>query len=216
MPDATWQSFFSNLPANGSCRTDKPHLTQVRCTNPVDGIFGLSTLGVVQCKYNMTDTKDSNATIQIASIIKPCPFCSGHACITTAAEPGMFSVRCGGCSVALMETYENPESAVAAWRQRRGTASAAGGRSTRGKCSWRKRRSCKRNLRLARRRKKLKQITANLLITLPWVQALRKFERAETEAEKARAWASLKEMEPAVMSTPSLRPYYKFLNHYAP
>jgi len=164
----------------------------------------------------MDHTTKIAAIIPVATVIKGCPCCATRGNVTQVAGQPMFGVRCNGCPLTFPEVYSTPESAIIAWTLRRGTVASAGGRGTRNKCSWRKRRSCRRNFRLARERKRKKQITSKLLIMLPWVQALRKFERAESEEERVRAWASLKAMKSSVLSVPSLREFWKLFRNYAP
>jgi len=159
---------------------------------------------------------DETVAIPIASVVKCCPCCASRGVLTQTQGKSKFGVQCNGCPLTFPEVYSTPESAITAWSLRRGTISAAGGRGTRNRCSSRKRRSCKRNLRLARQKKRLKQVRANLLITIPWFRTLRAYERAESSEEKARARASLKAMEPQIMSIPSLRPFYKLIRQYAP
>jgi hypothetical protein len=164
----------------------------------------------------MSDTHCTADVLQIGSLVKTCPCCAGRGVLTQAADETRFGVRCTGCPLSFPELYATPESAITAWSLRRGTVAAAGGRGTRDKCSWRKRRSCRRNLRRARGRKRKKDIIAKLLIMLPWTQALRKFEQAESEDERLEAWASLKAMKSSVLSVPSLRESWKTLQNYAP
>lgn len=156
------------------------------------------------------------AVIPIASVIKRCPCCAGQGTLTQTPGSAMYGVHCTGCPLTFPEAYSTPESAIAAWSLRRGTVSSTGGRGTRGKCSWRKRRSCRKNFRLARQQKKSNQLRNNLLIAIPWVWALREFEEAVTEEERTRAWASLKAMESKVIRVPNFRPLCKLLQKHAP
>ena len=136
--------------------------------------------------------------------------------MTQVAEQQKFGVRCVGCPVWIREVCDTPDAALTVWFKRKGTVSAAGGRAGKGKCSWRKRRSCRKNFRLARQQKKSNQLRNNLLIAVPWVWALRKFEEAVTDEERTRAWASLKAMESKVMGVPSYRPLCKLLQKHTP
>lgn len=172
--------------------------------------------GLQPRSYAMDHDNQTDRVTRLASVLKCCPCCAARGVVTQVAGQPKFGVQCNGCPLTFPEVYSTPESAIIAWSLRRGTVSSAGGRGTRDKCSWRKRRSCRKNLRLARKRKKKKQITAKLLIMLPWVQALRKFERAESEEERVRAWASLKAMKSSVLSVPSLRKVWKLFQNYAP
>lgn len=164
----------------------------------------------------MDDENEIGRTTLIASALKPCPLCASRGLLTHAIGKQKFGIRCIGCPASLREVFDTPEAALTAWCKRKGTASAAGGRGTRGKCSWKKRRTCRRNLRKGRNRKKKKQITAKLLIMLPWVQALRRFEGAESQSERVEAWAALKALKSSVLSVPDLRQSWKLFQPYAP
>jgi hypothetical protein len=159
----------------------------------------------------MNSIAETNQIVPIAITIKTCPFCANRGLVTQVADQARFGVRCCGCQAAFPETYDAPDSAIAAWCQRQGTASSAGGRGTRGKCSWRKRRSCRKNLRLARKRKKLEWIRDRVDTIIPWLKAYRAVERAEREAARAENWAWLKEREPQIMANPMLRKLYESL-----
>jgi hypothetical protein len=164
----------------------------------------------------MNHTDQAVIIIPIASVIKRCPCCAGRGILTQVLGRADYGIHCTGCPLTFPEVYSTPESAVIAWSLRRGTVSAAGGRGTRNTCSWRKRRACRRNLKSARERKKVKLLKTRLLVLIPWVQALRSFEWAETDEQKTRAWSALKAMEAKVASVPSLRPFCKMLHRYAP
>jgi|GEM_PF-4611844 len=161
----------------------------------------------------MNHTDETIVSTPIASLLKRCPCCAAHGVLTQAPGQSKFGVQCNGCPLTFPEVYSTPESAITAWSLRRGTVSAAGGRGTRNRCSWRKRRTCRKNLRSARERRKVKLLQTRLLVQIPWLHALRAYDQAESSEEKARAWASLKAMESKVMSIPSLRPFCKRLNH---
>lgn len=154
--------------------------------------------------------------LQIGTMIKACAYCGGRAVLTQISHKAQYGVRCTTCPLTFPEVYNLPVHAIAAWGLRRGTVSSAGGRAGKGKCSWRKRRSCRKNFRLARQHKKSNQLRNNLLIAVPWVWALRKFEEAVTSEERTRAWALLKAMESKVMGVPSFRPFCKLLQKHAP
>ncbi len=150
-------------------------------------------------------------SVSIATIVKPCPFCAGHGYVTKVPGCKRFGARCDDCQANFPEVYETPETAVDAWCQRRGTASAAGGRATKGKLSWRKGRACRRNLRRAREQKKLKWIRAKVDIMIPWLRALRAVEMAEMDEADAENRAWLKERESVIIADPVLRQMYDLL-----
>src|SRR4051794_19166706 len=104
----------------------------------------------------------------IATVLKPCPFCGGRACLIQESFQLAFGVQCSTCGAHVPEIYQTEEEAIAAWCQRRGTCAAAGGRATKGKSSWRKRRACRKNLRAARRKKKLKQLRTQCDVVVSW------------------------------------------------
>lgn len=152
----------------------------------------------------MNATNEVIRSVSIATIIKPCPFCSGRGYVTKAPGRSKFGARCDGCQASFPEMFETPETAITAWCQRRGTVSSAGGRGTRGKCSWKKRRSCRRNLRIARKQKKLKWIRCRVDVLASQLKVYRAIERAELEAEAARGRAELMILEPLIRQFPDL------------
>jgi len=142
--------------------------------------------------------------IPIASVVKRCPCCAAHGVITQAQGQSKFGVQCNGCPLTFLEVYNTPESAIAAWSLRRGTVSSAGGRGTRGKCSWRKRRACRKNLRLARKRKKLKWMRDRVDAIITWLKPHRELEMAEMAEALAKSWAELTVLEPLIRQYPDL------------
>jgi transcription elongation factor Elf1 len=119
--------------------------------------------------------------------LKACPFCASLAEIVGATGQGV-GVRCTGCGVSFPAIYKNLDQPIALWSQRRGTVSSAGGRATRGKCSRRKLRAARRNLKKGRQQKQLKRIRANIEAMMPQFRAARAAEMAEA---KDRAVQSL-------------------------
>jgi hypothetical protein len=87
-------------------------------------------------------------------ILKPCPFCDGRAELATSTKPPRYGVICLNCPAEIPPLLLTQEVAVRLWNQRKGTASAFGGRATKGISTWKKRRACRRNLWIARHRKK--------------------------------------------------------------
>jgi hypothetical protein len=151
----------------------------------------------------------NNDTVRIATILKPCPYCGSHGIITQAAGQTKFGLGCTGCPLLFPDIYDTPETAVTAWGLRQGTASAAGGRATRGVSTWRKRRSCRRNLRIARREKKLKWIRAQIEAAATRLKELRKIEIQEFEAEAVADFAWLQNAEPLIAGDPVLLRSYR-------
>jgi hypothetical protein len=204
------------FPTTASRRTDKPPLLENGYTNRIDDDSVFSMPVSRPRSYVMEHVNKINSVHPIASVLKKCPCCSSLGLMTKVAGQQKFGIRCTGCPVGISEVCDTPDSALAVWFRRKGTASAAAGRAGKGKCSWRKRRSCRRNARLARQNKEKKRIRAYLLTITPWVWALRGFEWASSDEAKARAWALLRAMEPQVMRFPSLRPFCKVLRDFAP
>jgi len=142
--------------------------------------------------------------IVIASITKPCPFCAGRGILTQAADRPVFGIQCTGCPSSFGHVFDTPDLAVAAWCLRRGTVSAAGGRASKGKLSWRKGRSCRRNLRRAREQKKLKWIGSRIDAMYRWLKEYRAKEIAESEAAFTASMAELGVLEPRIRRYPDL------------
>lgn len=82
--------------------------------------------------------------------LKACPFCAGLAQIIPAGDGTDFTAQCSVCEATAPGCYVSELTAAAAWNQRCGSPSAAGGKATRGISTKRKRASSKRNLRRAR------------------------------------------------------------------
>ena len=89
--------------------------------------------------------------------------------------------------------------------------SAAGGKATRGVSTWRKRRSSRRNLRIARRKKKLKWIRTKCEALYWKLKPFREAELAEAEAALAQSHAELKQLEPKILADPLLARFYREL-----
>lgn len=154
---------------------------------------------------------ESESPIQVATLLKWCPFCAGRACVTQAAGLPRFGVRCNGCMACLPEEFATCVAAIAAWCRRQGTVSAAGGRATKGKLSWRKGRACRRNLRRARERKKLKWIAKRCEAIQEVLKPFRAAELAEIEAAVAEDKVWLKENEAMILADPILRQIYDLM-----
>ena len=145
-----------------------------------------------------------NHTVPIATLLKRCPFCSSRAGVIRTAGQPVFGVRCGGCPVCLPEAFQSCEEAITAWCRRQGTISAAGGRATKGILSWRKGRACRRNLRRARERKRLKWIRTRVDAIASWLKECRAIEIADSEAAFATSMAELAILEPRIRQYPDL------------
>ena len=152
----------------------------------------------------MDHTNETIIIIPIASAVKRCPCCASHGVVTHVEGQSRFGVQCNGCPLTFPEVYSTPESAITAWSLRSGTTSSAGGRVKQGRCSWRKRRSCRKNLRLARKRKKLKWMRDRVDTIMTWLKPHREMEMAEMEAALAKSWAELTVLEPLIRRYPDL------------
>jgi len=159
----------------------------------------------------MNATNQHDRHVMIATTIKPCPFCSSRGVITQADDPPKFGVRCIGCPACLPETLQSSSEAMAAWCCRRGTAAAAGGRGTRGVSTWKKRRSSRRNMRIARRKKKLKWMKAHVKVTLKWLKMFTSTELADMEALVAKDRAELALLEPIIRKYPQASELYDWI-----
>ena len=118
--------------------------------------------------------------------IKTCPFCASAASLAEAGSPPRFGVRCGGCQVRVSEIYQSREEALAAWGQRRGTASYFGGRATKGLTTRRKNAACRKNLRRAREKKRLNAL---------WRKILTNIEIARSYRQEQANWATHQAMK---------------------
>jgi hypothetical protein len=74
-----------------------------------------------------------------------------------------------------------------------------------------KRRSCRRNLRIARRNKKMKSIRAEGEVLYQRLKELRAIERAEMDAARAEDRAWLMQMEPLIRQYPDLSKKFDWL-----
>ena len=160
------------------------------------------------------ETSDHAATGQAdqpTSILKICPFCAGPAEVVTANEPTRYGVRCVSCHAGFQPVFKDREEAFLVWNWRGGTASAAGGRATKGLRSRRKVATARRNLRKARTAKKLKEIRAKIDIAYAQLKRLRAAQIAEAEAAAAEGRAWLKAREPEILADPVLSKIYSLL-----
>jgi hypothetical protein len=98
--------------------------------------------------------------------------------------------------------------AVNAWCRRKGTASAVGGKSTRGKTSWRKGRSSRRNLRKARHTLQLKPIMRAVELAHGKLRPYREKELAEARALAEESRADLAALEPRIREYIRICPQY--------
>src|ERR1051326_1964286 len=136
-------------------RNDVP--TLLTCQIAVDA-------SVVKVMFNMDQTERA---LPVASMRSMCPFCRGRGLLTKTTHSNRYGVSCCGCPARFPETYQTPAEAVTAWSSRRGTVASLGGKATAGKCSRRKLRASKRNLRKAREKKQLKRIRAKIEALMP-------------------------------------------------
>ena len=147
----------------------------------------------------------------VAYLIKPCPFCAGRAVVTENIDREVFSIECCGCSLQFMNVFKSFEEAALMWCRRRSTVSAAGGRATRGLSTRKKRRACRRNLRRARKMKKLKWIRSQYEPLYQRNKARLAEEIAELKAALKDDLAYFKEREHLIIDNPTLREFYEFV-----
>jgi hypothetical protein len=106
-------------------------------------------------------------------------------------------VHCLCCRAGFLPVYETQAEVVALWNCRRGTASAFGGRSSRGLRSRRKLAAAKRNLKLARQSKLLKRVRTKTDEAVARLRPYREAERLRLEALAARSRSRL-DADPAL------------------
>lgn len=156
------------------------------------------------------DGSPSNQTGTLPGL-KPCAHCTGVARLVEALQPTRYGVQCSVCNIGFSPLHKTPDLAAAVWNRRKNGVSVAGGKATKGKLSWRKRRSCRRNLSIARRNKKLKWIRANVECAAMQLKKYREVERARTEAALAEDLAWLKQRESLIHADPGLQSLYELL-----
>jgi hypothetical protein len=163
----------------------------------------------------LTENQNDLLVDQVAATSAPspkaCPFCASRAEIVRASGQG-FGVRCVGCGVSFPAIY-NLDEVMVLWGQRRGTVSYRGGLASKGVSTRKKQRACRRNLKLARRQKKLKQLSANTATLAAQLRLAREAEAAEIESAAAWSRARLKDHEDQILGDPALRQLYALLKH---
>lgn len=135
---------------------------------------------------------------------KQCPFCNGLAVFTTCYEPVRYGVRCTACQVIFLPVLESEAEAVALWNRRCGTVSAAGGRASAGKCSRRKLRAARRNLKKARQVLQLNRLRRSEEAAYAQLRPYLDQELALAEEQAAKSRAELLALEPAIRRDPQL------------
>lgn len=148
----------------------------------------------------------------IATATKKCPFCGNVGLVYHNDSARGIAIRCKGCTATFARSFPTLQEALRLWSLRLGTASAAGGRATRGTCSRKKRKTCRRNLKLARDRKKILKQRLHLLVITPLAHALRAFEVAHSPNDKKLIQEIISALEPTMKALPSLRPYLKCIH----
>jgi hypothetical protein len=162
----------------------------------------------------MYDSTDINGAEVLATTLKLCPFCGSRGHVVRSANQSKFGVRCVQCAGGIPDTHLTLDLAISAWCQRRGTCAAAGGRATKGKSSWRKRRSSRRNLRFARKRKKLKLLKTRFEILAVQLKEFRAMEKTQLEAEIANDRAWLQKIAPLIAGDHVLAPILALLKSH--
>ena len=153
----------------------------------------------------------NNIVNNFLNSIRCCPFCAATGHLTfRGLSPVLYGVQCRSCGANIPANRAKSQDAIQAWNRRRGLASA-GGKATKGIMTRKKHRSCRRNLRIARREKKMKSIRAEGEVLYWKLKELRAVERAEMQAERAENLAWLKQREPQIMADPALRQLYESL-----
>lgn|ERR1051325_10957748 len=119
--------------------------------------------------------------------LRVCPFCAGEAEVFHRPQTARYGVNCSHCRCAFLPVFSTDIEAILHWNRRTGTSSAAGGRATRGKCSRRKLRAAKRNLRRARERKQIRIIRSRVEVLAQRLKEARSIEFNEIVREAAQA-----------------------------
>ncbi len=149
--------------------------------------------------------------ISSAIPIRPCPHCAAMADLRRFGDPALFGVRCRSCRAGFDPIHFSEASALIAWNQRRGTASAFGGRATKGLTSAKKRRSSRANLALARRSKQMIAIRAKTDEAIALLRPYREAEQRELDAQREHSSARLAALVPRLEADPRLRGRMEFL-----
>jgi len=136
--------------------------------------------------------------------LRVCPFCAAVADLRRSGDPPLFGVRCRGCRAGFEPIHPSEASALIAWNQRRGSVSALGGRSTRGRTSAKKLRACRRNFKAARKAKALKMMRSNIEHSASLLRAARQVEMDEAQAAAAERRARLAALLPRLEADPGL------------
>ncbi len=97
------------------------------------------------------------------------------------------------------------------WNRRSGGVAAAGGRATQGISTSRKRRACRRNLKVARESKAMRKVKTETDHSVSLLRAARQAEIAQAEAAAAASRALLMDREAQILADPLLRQVYALL-----
>jgi hypothetical protein len=152
---------------------------------------------------------DTNSTANNAlNTIRCCPFCAATCHLTYAGiNPLLYGVHCRSCGANIPATHPKSQDAISAWNRRSGLA-AMGGRATRGIRSPRKLAAARRNLKVARQWKQIRQqLEIARTVIKPFEQKL--LAKIAEDGANDRAW--LKERESAILADPTLRGIYQML-----
>jgi hypothetical protein len=127
--------------------------------------------------------------------------------IFVGLDPLLYGVHCRSCGASIPARHLDSQDAILAWNRRSGLASL-GGKATKGLRSPRKLAAARRNLKIARKWKMIRQKveTARAVI-----KPYRQKELAEMEAAVAKDQAWLREREPAILADPQFRQIYEVL-----
>jgi len=177
-------------------------------------IFTKSNRPVHRRSYAMETMNESVHVPPPAQGLMACPFCSARCEFVDDCDSQRIGVRCATCGASVPATHATREQATRTWNQRHGSPKSLatiGGAATKGVSTARKRTSSRRNLRKARKQKRLNQVKAKIEESYARLQDARKAEAAEIEAASARSRSRLAQLAPMILADPTLRQIHDLL-----
>jgi hypothetical protein len=170
-----------------------------------------SSASGVRCVFNIDY---ATGPVPVATLVRNCPFCNSRGLLTLAVNPKGYGISCCGCLMRFPERFRTWDDAITAWMSRRGTVSSLGGKATAGRCSRRKLRASKRNLRRARERQQLMRIRAKVEKLASLVRIAREVEMADLQKKVAEDREWVRSMEPVFRQHPVLNQMLQLLKGY--
>ena len=149
-----------------------------------------------------------NAATRCPIPVRSCPFCGDDPVLIHANDRYGIQCRCG---VSFPPVYVSEVLTLIHWNRRSGGVAAAGGRSTKGISSARKRRASRRNLALARKAKRLYRLKEQIEASIALLRPIREKQITQAEAAAAENRARLSDRVAQIMADPPLRQAYALL-----